>query len=131
MPRTIAEENDDQGLLGRHLPREINDKAELIPDSCRSIACNDCQVLTAPEQRNAYLAKLRWAVKRDGHVIVATFASDGSEQCSSLPAVRYSPEDLQAEFGNTFAVKKHVFERRITPSGSSQNFVHCYFLRRA
>src|SRR5687767_14173975 len=40
--------------------------------------------LTEPEDRRLYVNAVKEAVKPRGHVIVATFASDGPERCSGL-----------------------------------------------
>ena len=86
--------------------------------------------LTLPEDRHAYVKAVIHAVKSEGHVIVATFADDGPEQCSGLPALRYSPEKLFAEFGSSFEMIKHVKEQHITPLGNIQRFTYCYFRKK-
>lgn len=82
--------------------------------------------LTKSEQRQAYVRAVLRAVKPGGHVIVATFSEDGPEQCSGLPVMRYSANDLHAEFGNPFALLKHEKEEHHTPFGTVQEFVYCY-----
>jgi ubiquinone/menaquinone biosynthesis C-methylase UbiE len=84
--------------------------------------------LTRPEDRAAYVAQVRRAVKPGGHVIVATFAPDGPEQCSGLPVVRYAPDALHAEFGGAFELLEHLSEDHHTPSGAIQHFVYCHCL---
>jgi SAM-dependent methyltransferase len=83
--------------------------------------------LTEPEDRMTYVSEVLHAVKRGGHVIVATFAEDGPTQCSGLPVVRYSPQALHAELGEAFSLVGHVKEAHITPSGVVQQFVYCLF----
>ena len=83
--------------------------------------------LTSPEDRRAYVAAALHAVKRGGHVIVATFAEDGPTQCSGLPVMRYSAASLQAEFGAPFVLLRHEQEEHQTPSGDTQKFVYCHF----
>ena len=80
--------------------------------------------LTSPEDRRAYVAAALHAVKRGGHVIVATFAEDGPTQCSGLPVMRYSAASLQAEFGAPFVLLRHEQEEHQTPSGDTQKFVY-------
>lgn len=82
--------------------------------------------LTDPDQRAAYVAQVRRAVRPAGHVIVATFAPDGPAQCSGLPVVRYAPEALQAQFGGAFELIEHRREEHLTPSGAVQRFVYCH-----
>ena len=55
--------------------------------------------LTQAADRQRYIDTVRQAVRKGGHVIVATFAPDGPNHCSGLEVVRYSPESLHAEFG--------------------------------
>jgi SAM-dependent methyltransferase len=82
--------------------------------------------LTGAEQRTAYVRAVLRAVRPGGHVIVATFADDGPEQCSGLPVRRYSPGELHAEFGQPFELLKHQREEHHTPFGTVQQFVYCY-----
>lgn len=85
--------------------------------------------LTAPEQREAYVQTVFRSVKPGGHVIVATFAEDGPEQCSGLPVMRYRPDELHGEFGAAFTLLKHQKEAHHTPFGTVQQFVYCYCRR--
>jgi len=82
--------------------------------------------LTNPNDRHAYVERVMRAVRPGGHVIIATFAEDGPEQCSGLPVIRYRPESLHAEFGDAFLLVEHKKEVHHTPSGSNQQFVYCY-----
>jgi SAM-dependent methyltransferase len=82
--------------------------------------------LTDPADRARYVAQVLHAVKPGGHVIVASFAEDGPQQCSGLPVMRYAPEALHAEFGAPFALLRHEREAHQTPGGSVQSFVYCF-----
>ncbi|MFN7855837.1 MAG: class I SAM-dependent methyltransferase [Acidovorax sp.] len=86
--------------------------------------------LTEPSDRLAYVRQVTRAVKPGGHVIVATFAPDGPEQCSGLPVVRYAPEQLHGEFGPQFELVEHASEAHTTPWGSVQHFIYCHCLIR-
>lgn len=85
--------------------------------------------LTSPEDRAAYVRAVFRSVKPGGHVIVATFAEDGPTQCSGLPVMRYSADELHSEFGESFSLLNHRKETHHTPSGSVQQFVYCYCRR--
>jgi ubiquinone/menaquinone biosynthesis C-methylase UbiE len=85
--------------------------------------------LTTPEDRAAYVQAVFRAVKPGGHVIVATFAEDGPNQCSGLPVIRYCADELHAEFGESFQLLHHEKEAHHTPSGKVQQFVYCYCRR--
>ena len=82
--------------------------------------------LTESEDRRRYVNVVKEAVKPNGHVIVATFASDGPERCSGLPVTRYEPESLHDEFGNDFTLLNSIHETHHTPFGTGQKFIYCY-----
>ena len=86
--------------------------------------------LTSAQDREAYVHTVLRAVKPGGLVIVATFAEDGPLQCSGLPVMRYSADELHDEFGEAFTLLQHRKETHHTPAGGLQQFVYC-FCRRA
>ena len=81
--------------------------------------------LTDPRDRARYVGRTRDAVKSGGHAIVASFAPDGPSRCSGLEVVRYSAEEMHAEFGTGFRRLDSVREEHHTPSGATQAFVYC------
>lgn len=85
--------------------------------------------LTDPTDRAAYVQQVMKSVKPGGHVIVATFAPDGPDQCSGLPVARYAPGELHQEFGPSFELLEHMSEEHKTPWGSVQHFVYCHCLK--
>lgn len=82
--------------------------------------------LTRVEDRQRYVQTVRHSVKKGGHVIVATFASDGPERCSGLDVVRYNSESLHHEFGQGFEVVESTLETHHTPFETEQKFIYCY-----
>jgi SAM-dependent methyltransferase len=82
--------------------------------------------LRDPAARERYVASVRRSVKPGGHVVVATFGPHGPEKCSGLEVMRYSPEELHAEFGSDFARLASATERHLTPWGTEQEFIYCY-----
>lgn len=82
--------------------------------------------LTDPKDRQAYVQQVTHAVKPGGHVILATFGPEGPTQCSGLNIVRYAPESLHKEFGDTFQLLEHRTELHQTPTGAMQQFIYCY-----
>lgn len=82
--------------------------------------------LTEEAERQAYVNQVLRSVKPQGHVIIATFAEDGPTQCSGLPVMRYSPEQLHGQFGLSFALLKQEREEHHTPFGTTQKFIYCY-----
>lgn len=85
--------------------------------------------LTEPNERAAYIKTVSAAVKPSGHLILATFAEDGPLKCSGLQIVRYSPQELSAQFDCAFSLVHHEYEEHATPSGTVQRFVYCQFRR--
>ena len=85
--------------------------------------------LTSREDRATYVQAVLRSVKPGGHIIVATFAEDGPEQCSGLPVMRYRAPLLHSEFGESFTLIDHQAEEHHTPFGTIQRFVYCYCRR--
>jgi len=82
--------------------------------------------LTDSRDRRAYVNMVRQSVKAGGHVIVATFAPDGPEQCSGLNVMRYDADGLHGEFGDDFRLIESSREDHLTPFGTQQKFIYCY-----
>jgi len=82
--------------------------------------------LTQAADRQRYIDTVRQAVRKGGHVIVATFAADGPDGCSGLEVIRYSPESLHDEFGEGFEIMDSTHETHHTPFGKEQKFIYCY-----
>ncbi|MCI0452087.1 MAG: class I SAM-dependent methyltransferase [Candidatus Latescibacteria bacterium] len=85
--------------------------------------------LTSETDRKAYIERVCRAVKPGGFVVLATFGPEGPERCSGLPVIRYSPDALHAEFGDTFRMVEHLGETHRTPWGTDQEFVYCMCVR--
>ena len=99
-----------------------------VPFASRFAVWHDRAVfhfLTDPQDRERYVGRTRDAVQPGGHAIVASFAPDGPTRCSGLEVVRYSPEEMHAEFGAGFRLVDSVREEHHTPSGATQAFVYC------
>jgi ubiquinone/menaquinone biosynthesis C-methylase UbiE len=85
--------------------------------------------LTRPAERQRYINALRQTVRAGGHVIVATFAPDGPQQCSGLNVQRYAPENLHRLFGRDFELVEIISEHHQTPWGTEQKFMYCCCVR--
>ncbi|MCA6107557.1 class I SAM-dependent methyltransferase [Bradyrhizobium cenepequi] len=83
--------------------------------------------LTEENDRTAYVARLKQALKAGGHAIIATFALDGPERCSGLPVVRYDPESLGRILGPAFELIDRRQHRHTTPWGAKQSFQFSVF----
>jgi len=78
--------------------------------------------LVRPEQREHYVATAALAVQPGGVLIVGTFASDGPNQCSGLPATGYDADGLAAAFAPAFRLEHSEREEHVTPGGAVQPF---------
>lgn len=63
--------------------------------------------LTDPHDRRRYVETARRAIAKGGHLVVATFAPDGPEQCAGLPVQRYHADTLAAVFAPGFRILEH------------------------
>lgn len=86
--------------------------------------------LTDIQDRKRYVDAVQLSLKEDGHLIMATFGLQGPRKCSGLPVVRYSPETLHKEFGNSFDLVETFVEIHSTPSKVQQEFIYCRFTKR-
>ncbi|MGB8861621.1 MAG: class I SAM-dependent methyltransferase, partial [Ilumatobacteraceae bacterium] len=80
--------------------------------------------LTAAADRAAYVAGVEAAVVAGGHLVVATFAEDGPQQCSGLPVARYSEPALAAQFVAQFDLVDSFMVDHVTPWGAHQPFTY-------
>jgi ubiquinone/menaquinone biosynthesis C-methylase UbiE len=86
--------------------------------------------LTDVAAREAYVAKACASVKPGGHLIIATFAEDGPEQCSGLPVARYDAASLQAQFAECCELLHTEKAAHATPAGKLQQFRYCLLRRK-
>ena len=86
--------------------------------------------LVDARDRDRYVATATRAVPPGGTLVIATFASDGPDQCSGLPTARYDAEDLAAQFHPAFALARQEREEHVTPGGVVQPGVTWTVLRR-
>lgn len=82
--------------------------------------------LTEREDRKKYVELVMRSLKVGGHIIVASFGLNGPAKCSGLDVVRYSPETMRDEFGNSFKLVKSLNETHHTPFETMQEFIYCY-----
>lgn len=83
--------------------------------------------LTAPEDRQRYVATLLRTLQPGGHVIIATFAPDGPPKCSGLDVMRHDERTIAAELGPQFALREVRCETHRTPWDSEQHFIYFRF----
>lgn len=78
--------------------------------------------LVAADDRDRYRQVLRATVRPGGHVVAATFAQDGPEQCSGLPVVRYGPDRLHEALAPDWDRVTSRTQLHRTPWGGDQPF---------
>jgi SAM-dependent methyltransferase len=86
--------------------------------------------LTDLRDRDRYVDLLRKSLRAGGHVVMATFASDGPEQCSGLQVTRYDAPQLADALGPSFELVRYRRAVHSTPAGASQSFLHALLRRR-
>lgn len=86
--------------------------------------------LTDSQEQRRYADIAQRALKRGGHLIVATFGTDAPARCSGLDVVRYSPDALRSAFGEGFDLVTHGSSSHQTPGGTQQRFSYCCLRRR-
>jgi trans-aconitate methyltransferase len=74
------------------------------------------------DERRAYTRTLRSGLAPGGHVIVATFDTDGPTHCSGLPVVRYNAHQLAEQFAPYLDLVTTRREEHRTPAGLIQPF---------
>jgi len=77
--------------------------------------------LTERDERDDYRISLERSLQPQGWAVVATFGPDGPTTCSGLPIVRYTHDELVAEFPG-FDLVATSGEEHVTPWGSTQQF---------
>ena len=114
---------DRIGPAGEHVVLEVADVLDFDPG--RHFALwHDRAVfhfLTELDEREDYRVSLARCVRPGGCVVVATFGPDGPLTCSGLPIVRYTHEELAAEFPD-YRLVSTSGEDHETPWGTTQQF---------
>lgn len=85
--------------------------------------------LTEATARSRYLEVLAKAVPVGGHVIIATFAPQGPEQCSGLAVERYDEAKIVPLFAPRFTLVERLSELHRTPALKDQHFNYFRFRR--
>ena len=83
--------------------------------------------LTDPVDRRRYVELASRSLPPGGHLIIATFATDGPSECSGLEVCRYDRESLCAGLGEAFSLVRETTETHLTPWGSPQVFFYGVF----
>lgn len=118
------------GERGRSVRWMVADVTKWRPEAAAFDVWHDratFHFLTDADDRTAYVARMKRAIKPRGHAIIATFALDGPERCSGLPVARYDGPSLGDAIGNDFKLIRTRPEAHTTPSGAKQDFQFSLF----
>src|SRR6266540_3779798 len=85
--------------------------------------------LVRKEDRQAYRAAMKAALKIGAQAVIGTIAAGGPDRCSGLPVIRYEPASLASELGPDFRLVESVHEDHLTRAGTTQRFQFSRFLR--
>ncbi|MEO8696623.1 MAG: class I SAM-dependent methyltransferase [Acidimicrobiales bacterium] len=85
--------------------------------------------LTDTDDQRAYIERATAAIRVGGHLVIATFAEQGPNQCSGLPVARHSAHSLSVAFGRHFEVVDSFERDHITPRATPQRFTHAVLRR--
>lgn len=85
--------------------------------------------LTEHPDQLAYLDSVRRSLRVGGHVVIATFALEGPQECSGLPVERYDGARLTDRFGPDFHLLRSFTREHVTPAGGTQPFTHAVLRR--
>ena len=86
--------------------------------------------ITSENEMNLYVQKMISTIKTGGHLILATFAEKGPEQCSGLPVKRYSQAEMTSFLSPYFQKIKCIDENHETPFKTVQPFTYCGFSKK-
>ena len=76
-----------------------------------------------------YKSLLQLNLKKNGHLILATFADNGPDKCSGLSVSKYSAKDHALKFKDYFTPLDSFKYDHITPFRTTQNFTVSVFKR--
>ena len=86
--------------------------------------------LTSGSDIDKYLSIAKYAIKKNGNLIIGTFSENGPEKCSGLQIKQYSESLMSSTFKNDFDKIKCVTENHVTPFNTIQNFLFCGFKKK-
>jgi len=85
--------------------------------------------LTDADDRAAYMRVAAGALRPGGHAVIGGFGPEGPTQCSDLPVVRASADDVAALAAPWFDLVDTEEHDHVTPAGARQSFVWTVLVR--
>lgn len=102
----------------------VGDLVEGVPGSDHDV-WHDRAVLhflTDADDRAAYMRVAAGALRPGGHAVIGGFGPEGPTQCSDLPVVRASADDIAALAAPWFVLVDAEEHDHVTPAGAHQPF---------
>lgn len=85
---------------------------------------------TEVDEQNTYFDLLKKLVRKEGHVIIATFNQNAETKCSGLPVFRYDEEMIREKLGNDFELIEAFNYTYVMPSKNTREYVYTLFKRK-
>jgi len=85
--------------------------------------------LVDKSDREKYIDRLRYLVKKDGFVVIGAFSLIGASHCSGLPVQRYSAETLSNLLGDEFCLERSIDYLYRMPTGDTRPYIFALFKR--
>ncbi|MBL7889810.1 MAG: class I SAM-dependent methyltransferase [Bacteroidia bacterium] len=85
--------------------------------------------LTSTEDIDQYLQTVNKGISKGGKLIIGTFSESGPQKCSGIEIKQYSESTLTQLMSNGFKKEECFSIDHTTPSGNTQNFLFCKFIK--
>lgn len=86
--------------------------------------------LTEEIDIQAYVDIATKAIEPNGHLIIATFSTNGPKKCSGLEISQYDSDTMKTLWSKDFICEECVESSHTTPAGGIQNFLFCRFRKK-
>lgn len=86
--------------------------------------------LTNPIDVEKYVKIATESIYPKGFLTIATFSEKGPDKCSGIQIKKYSEFELNSVFEKNFDKINYIEHEHNTPSGSSQSFIFCEFIKK-
>lgn len=86
--------------------------------------------LTNPIDVEKYVKIATDSIYTKGFLTIATFSEKGPDKCSGIQIKKYSEFELNSVFEKNFGKINYIEHEHNTPSGSSQSFIFCEFIKK-
>ncbi len=85
--------------------------------------------LTSSEDIGQYVQTVNKSIIKGGKLIIGTFSESGPKKCSGIEIKQYSESTLTQLMKNGFQKEECFSVDHTTPSGNTQNFLFCKFIK--